>query len=87
MLSPKPWRPDAIALLFLSVLVCICAGSLAAAGVQHWSGSKSMGTLQMLIATLSFQGAALILIARFLREHQSRSAHAGPVLFRHPPPL
>jgi membrane protease YdiL (CAAX protease family) len=69
MLSPKPWRPDAIALLFLSVLVCICFGSIASAGSLHFSGAKTMGTLQMLIATLSFQGAALILIARFLREH------------------
>jgi membrane protease YdiL (CAAX protease family) len=130
VLSAKPWKPDAIVRLLLSIFICIYAGSLVTTAVQYTqSGSKPgikvfllsglamvflvttlfltrrpwalesfvrrvimiLGFLyaglllggwaqkiagpaatsvsQMIIGTLSFQGATLILVGRFLREH------------------
>ena len=137
MLSAKPWKPDAIIRLFLSVFVCILAGSLlpgfwhstgggtasarlllllgclsigclmatlvlinrpwpletfdrrlllvmvffatgflAGAFAQRLSGNHSAEPSigRMVLGSLSFQGAGLILIAGFLREHQTNWA-------------
>ena len=133
MLSPKPWKADAIIRLGLSVLICVYAGSLILS-VQHYSvpgqrpdprfffplAAAALGGLaatlilirkrwppealsrrlvvlavcaygaasgdvgaaafrggpggnfdwRVVVAELQFQGAGLILIACFLREHQ-----------------
>jgi membrane protease YdiL (CAAX protease family) len=132
MLSPKPWRPEAIVRLAVCVFVCIYGGSLASSaiyyyhphGTPNWKvalpmaaafmcmavtlfvlrkpwdlenfrkrmvallvsfylglilgflahkagGSlpKEISTAQLIVGTLSFQGAAVLLVARFVREH------------------
>jgi membrane protease YdiL (CAAX protease family) len=134
MLSPKPWKPDAVARLVVSVFICIFAGSLLISvahfthrgikgGIKFYSlvsasfaflaatlvlirlrwrlenfmrrmllllGCFYVGLFlgmwaqelawpvrpdvpssgQMLVTVLSFQGAALLFVALFLREHQ-----------------
>ncbi len=130
MLSPRPWKGNAILRLFLGVFVCVYSGALLVAVLHHapvegkelvrfyvltvlalgcltaslgflrrpwdflvapnriggfllllyagvflaaWaqkiSGPTGSSVSQMIIAGLSFQGAALILIAQFVREH------------------
>lgn len=56
----------------LAILVCYSVGMLLAAAMQYAVGGRTTksSTLSMIIVTLSFQGAALVLIGRFLREHQ-----------------
>jgi uncharacterized protein len=141
MLSEKPWKPDAILRLMLSVLVCIFIGAVLASVARYFQGvrpenpalffsaaacalvllaaalavlsrpwgidtftrqfvillvciyaglSFSWWSLHLLgdgaaaqpsiwkalFAALSFQGAALVLLARFLREHQIRWSEA-----------
>lgn len=75
MLSPKPWRAEAVIQLFAGVFACLClgvivAGLLRQAGVPAFRSSDSFASL--LLATLSFQGAAWVLIIIFLRRHGVR---------------
>ena len=51
MLSAKPWKPDAILRLLLSVFVCIFAGSLLPSLWQH--SSKAGGVTAKLILPLT----------------------------------
>lgn len=130
MLSPRPWKTNALLRLFLGVFVCVYGGALLVAVLHHapveskhnmsfysltvsaltclaaaliflrkpwilpnamprvgafllflyaaiflaaWAqknaGPTGQSVSQMIIAGLSFQGAALILIAHFVREH------------------
>ena len=72
MLSEKPWRAEAVIQFCAAQIACFCLGILAA-GLLHKSGVngfKQDGDFgNILIATLSFQGAAWILIPIFLRQH------------------
>jgi len=73
MLSQKPWRTEAVIQLVAGVFVCLCAGVLMAgllrqAGVTGFKTADSFGGV--LLATLSFQGAAWILIYIFLKQHK-----------------
>ena len=71
MLSEKNWKPEALLRLGLSVFACIILGSVLI-GLGHGgpdaANEPSVGRL--ILAVVSFQGAALVLIWRFLREHQ-----------------
>jgi len=67
MLSAKPWKLDAILCLALSVVVSVSAGGVLLSVMQH---SSVAPVRQMVIATLSFQGAALFFVHLFLRQHQ-----------------
>src|SRR6266851_1487678 len=68
----KPTRLDAIRGRMMALLSLFYAGMVLGAWAQKLAGPppsvNSVG--QMLVATLSFQGAALFLIGRFLREHR-----------------
>ena len=73
MLSPKPWRAEAVIQLVAGVFACLClgvmmAGMLAKAGVVAFKSPDSFANI--LAATLSFQGAAWILIFIFLKQHE-----------------
>jgi membrane protease YdiL (CAAX protease family) len=133
MLSPKPWRAEAVVRLILGVIVCAYAGSLAVSAGHAAAGKSAarffpvaaaawglLGTTlvllrrrweienlrrrplwvlgcfygglllgawaqaiagpppvrgtaaQMIVSTLSFQGATLVLLGCFLRDHESR---------------
>ena len=71
-LISKPWPPEALGRRLVSLLLCAYSALLLGLWAQHLSGVGGSETSiwRVVIASLSFQGAALILIARFLREHQ-----------------
>jgi len=72
MLSPKPWRAEAVIQLVAGVFVCLCLG-VAVAGVLRQAGVAAFkspdGAAGVLVATLAFQGAAWVLIFIFLKLH------------------
>lgn len=70
MLSNKPWRPESVLLFCGAQFLCFGFGILAAvllqkAGVSGFAGPDDFGNI--LVATLSFQGATWVLIPFFLR--------------------
>jgi len=72
MLSHKPWRVEAVILLVAGVFASACFGAVGAellrqAGVAAFKSPDSFANV--LVATLSFQGAAWILIFIFLKLH------------------
>src|ERR1035437_1099940 len=73
MLSSKPWRAEAVIQLVAGVFVClglgvVTAGLLRQAGAAAFKAPDSFANI--LVATLSFQGAAWILILIFLKQHE-----------------
>jgi membrane protease YdiL (CAAX protease family) len=72
MLSSKPWRAEAVIQLVTGVFACMCLGVLVAMGLRQLGvpAFKSPDSLaNILLLTLSFQGAAWILIFVFLHQH------------------
>ena len=72
MLSPKPWRVEAVMQLIAGVLICLCLGVasigiLRQAGVAAFQSPDSFACV--LVATLSFQGATWVLMFIFLKFH------------------
>jgi membrane protease YdiL (CAAX protease family) len=73
MLSQKPWRAEAVIQLVAGLFACLCVGVLTAgllrqAGVPAFKSPDSFANI--LVATLSFQGAAWLLILFFLKQHE-----------------
>jgi len=73
MLSQKPWRAEAVIQLVAGVFVClgvgvVAAGVLRQAGVAAFKSPDSFANI--LLATLSFQGVAWLLIYHFLKLHE-----------------
>jgi len=73
MLSNKPWQPEFVLLFGAAQLLCFSAGILAVAllhkaGVHGFQHEGDFGNI--LLATLSFQGATWVLIPVLLRRHQ-----------------
>jgi membrane protease YdiL (CAAX protease family) len=72
MLSEKPWRAEAVMQFIAAQITCLCLG-IAAINVLHQLGihgfrrDESFGNI--LVGTLSFQGATWLLILFFLRQH------------------
>ena len=74
MLSEKPWRAEFVILFGAAQFVCLClgmtlSGLLHKAGVSGFKQPEDFGNL--LLATLSFQGATWLLIFLFLQRHQT----------------
>jgi hypothetical protein len=73
MLSEKPWRAQAVIQFCVAQFVCLAAG-LALVGLLQKAGFAAFkppdGFGAVLLVTLSFQGAAWLLIWIFLRQHQ-----------------
>lgn len=84
MLSEKNWKPEALLRLGAGVLACVVIGSVLIGMGRGADGAKDELPLGRLIAAVvSFQGVGIVLVWRFLREHQiSWSAAFG---FRHEP--
>lgn len=73
MVSEKPWRADALILLIAGLLVSMSLGSLLSQVIPNLmpDGAKADESfLRFVIGTLTIQGAALVLIHYFLRQHQ-----------------
>jgi membrane protease YdiL (CAAX protease family) len=73
ILIGKPWRLETFRRRLVALMACAYGGMFLGLWVQRLSGvsEADVSIWRMSIATLSFQGAALILVARFLREHQT----------------
>jgi membrane protease YdiL (CAAX protease family) len=71
MLSEKPWRLDAVLVLGLRIFLCLFAGAALDQLARHAIGADAYERwgLHTFIATLTLQGAALVWVALFLREH------------------
>ena len=72
MLSQRPWRFETVIMLVAGVFVCLSLGMvtigiLRQAGVAAFQSPDSFACV--LVATLSFQGAAWVLIFLFLKLH------------------
>ncbi len=71
MLSPRPWKLEAVLRLAMGVFVCLFVGLLLAALLQAGGGHKPSLTLrQLIVSTLFFQGATIVWVGRFVREHE-----------------
>jgi membrane protease YdiL (CAAX protease family) len=71
-LMRRPWNFESSMKRIVVLVSCLYAGLCLGALAQQWAGPLPSGISvgQMLIATLSFQGATVLLIAWLLREHQ-----------------
>jgi hypothetical protein len=74
MLSEKPWRVEAVMQFIAAQFACLCFGIVAVSvlhklGISGFQDEEGFGTI--LVGTLSFQGAAWLLILWFLRRHQT----------------
>ncbi len=73
ILIRKTWQPETFTRHIVALVTCAYSGLFLGMWVQRSSGvtGAEVSIWRMSIATLSFQGAGLVLVARFLREHQS----------------
>ena len=74
MLSEKPWRAEAVIQFIAAQFACLCLGIgivvlLHHLGVNGFKQEESFGNI--VVGTLSVQGAAWLLIPFFLRRHQT----------------
>jgi membrane protease YdiL (CAAX protease family) len=72
VLIRRPWAPESLPRRLMALMICAYGALFLGMWVQQLSAVASAGTSiwRVVVASLSFQGAGLILIARFLREHQ-----------------
>jgi len=71
MVSEKPWSIDAVARLFLGVIVTLCCGMFLSGlldKVKLGLSPDQLQFVQMVVLIAFFQGAALVWIAVFLRQ-------------------
>ena len=66
-----PWRLEHVMGRLVGTLACLYGGITVGAFAQALAGPSKPSTGQFLISTLSFQGAAVFLVARLLREHET----------------
>src|ERR1039458_4595734 len=73
ILISKPWRLETFTQRMAALVICAYGGLFLGFWVQRLSGAtgEEVSVWRVSIATLSLQGAALVLVARFLREHQT----------------
>jgi len=74
----KPWDLDHFVRSLVAMLLCVYLGLAFGAFAQHFAGKPAgeNSTLRTLIAALSFQGAAVPLMWRFVHEHRMRWSQA-----------
>ena len=65
-----PWNPGRFLLRMVVLLILFYTGFFLAAFVGKHAGGPENSVRQMLVGVLSFQGAALLWVALFLREHK-----------------
>jgi len=75
MLSEKPWKVDAVILLKGGLLICWSFGMLLTWVLGQWlqpGSPQDPAFHQFLLTAVSFHGAALVLVTRFLQAHETR---------------
>ena len=77
MLAEKPWKLEALLRLFGGVLICLFIGA-ALAGILRivFEAGGEHSAWRIVTAALSFQGATLVLVHLFLRQHGMRWSDA-----------
>jgi CAAX protease family protein len=71
MLSNKYWKPEAVLRLALGVFLCLFFGMILMAGMRQIGGGNfDDSPWRAVLAALSFQGLALVLVQLFVWEHQ-----------------
>ncbi len=70
VLVHQPWKLEKLLIRLVLVLISFYAGVILGAWAQKLAGPSGHSAAQMIVATLSFQGATLVLVWRFVREHQ-----------------
>jgi membrane protease YdiL (CAAX protease family) len=70
VLLSKPWRLESFMRRLVGLLICFYIGFFVGAWAQKLAGLPGTSLAQMIIGSLAFQGAGLVLIARFLEEQQ-----------------
>jgi membrane protease YdiL (CAAX protease family) len=78
----RPWMLENFMRRLITLLVCFYGALWLGYWAQTMTGKTQPGTTQMVVSGLSFQGAALLLTARFLREHESGFVNAFGFLYR-----
>jgi membrane protease YdiL (CAAX protease family) len=71
MISAKPWSIEAVARLFLGVIMTLCGGMFLAGLLEKAKlglAADQLEFLQMIVLIAFFQGAALVWVAVFLRQ-------------------
>jgi membrane protease YdiL (CAAX protease family) len=77
VLLRRPWQVETAVTRLAIVLLCFYGGLLVGAWAQKLAGPPYGASIaQMIVAAMSFQGAALLLVARFLSEHQTNWSSA-----------
>ncbi len=76
VLVNRPWRIESIMRRMAVALALFYFGMFAGAWAQKLAGPPQRAVAQLIIAALSFQGAALVLVTRLLREHQTSWSEA-----------
>ncbi len=79
MLSARPWRTDAVVIFIVAQVACFLAGEsvitiLSKIGLPGFKDIYSPGNV--LLATLSLQGATWVLMGIFFRQHNVRWSEA-----------
>ena len=71
MLSPRPWKLEAVLRLMIGVFLCLSIGTLVATLARGGEDDKSPITVrQLILSSVCFQGATIALVWRFVREHE-----------------
>ena len=77
MLSEKPWKIESLLRLGMGVLVCMFLGAALMAFVRIvFKTGEDYSVWRIVAAAMCFQGATLVLVHLFLREHEMRWAEA-----------
>ncbi|MBI5388662.1 MAG: CPBP family intramembrane metalloprotease [Verrucomicrobia bacterium] len=72
MLSVKPWKPESVLLLVGGIFLCLVAGMTAVSGLGRLLPGLAKADREFAafaVGAVMFQGAALVLVHFFLREH------------------
>ena len=70
MLSPRPWKLEAVLRLMIGVFLCLFVGMLLTLLTRGGADDKSPATIrQIVMSAICFQGATIALVWRFVREH------------------
>lgn len=79
MVSPRPWSPDTLTRLLLSVLGALAVGSvvglMADTALGLWAPEQDQETRRLLagfLGTVTFHAGLLAVVGRFLRKHRLR---------------
>jgi membrane protease YdiL (CAAX protease family) len=76
VLLRRPWRFENLLRRLLTLLICFYAGLILGFWGQSLAGKPEPSVVQVIISVLSLQGALLVFVPPFLREHDVSWAEA-----------